>query len=258
VTTLSARLVGGPTAVLEYGGQRWLTDPTLSPPGDYAGGLVKTTGPAFVPDDPDVVLLSHDHHADNLDPGGRELLPQAGVVLTTVAGAERLGGNAVGLEPWSSAAVGDVTVTAVPALHGPPGSEPVTGPVIGFVLGGEGLETVYVSGDNASLDVVRAIAERAGPIDVAVLFAGAVSLPWRLPHAVQRTGRAGGGDPRRARRGARALRGLDPLHPGRRGPARRVHRLRHRRPAGASRTRRDGRRLAHSRRHWRCPRVRRA
>ena len=164
MTTLSARLVGGPTAVLEYGGQRWLTDPTLSAPGDYAGGLVKTTGPAFVPDDPDVVLLSHDHHADNLDPGGRELLPQAGRVLTTVAGAERLGGNAVGMEPWSSVAVGDVTVTAVPALHGPPGSEPVTGPVV----------------DNASRDVVREIAQRAGPIGVAVLFAGAVQIPQRF------------------------------------------------------------------------------
>jgi L-ascorbate metabolism protein UlaG (beta-lactamase superfamily) len=97
-----------------------------------------------------------------------------------VAGAERLGDNAVGMEPWSSVAVGDVTVTAVPALHGPPGSEPVTGPVIGFVLGGEGLETVYVSGDNASRDVVREIAQRAGPIGVAVLFAGAVQIPQRF------------------------------------------------------------------------------
>jgi L-ascorbate metabolism protein UlaG (beta-lactamase superfamily) len=183
MTTLTARLVGGPTAVLEYGGNRWLTDPTLSPPGEYAGGLVKTTGPAFVPDEPDVVLLSHDHHADNLDPGGRELLPQAGRVLTTVAGAERLGGDAFGMAPWSSVAVGDVTVTAVPALHGPPGSEPVTGPVVGFVLGGEGLETVYVSGDNASRDVVREIGERLGSIAVAVLFAGAVSIPQRFDGA---------------------------------------------------------------------------
>jgi hypothetical protein len=28
--TLTARLVGGPTAILEYAGLRWLTDPTLS------------------------------------------------------------------------------------------------------------------------------------------------------------------------------------------------------------------------------------
>jgi hypothetical protein len=35
MATLTARLVGGPTAVLEYAGLRWLTDPSLSPPGEY-------------------------------------------------------------------------------------------------------------------------------------------------------------------------------------------------------------------------------
>ena len=183
MTTLTARLVGGPTAVLEYGGVTWLTDPTLSPPGEYAGGLVKTTGPAFDPDAVDVVLLSHEHHSDNLDPGGRDYLLRAGQVLTTTQGAERLGEQAVGLEPWETFAVGDVTVTGVPALHGPLGSEDVTGPVIGFVLAADGLETVYVSGDNASLDVVREVAERAGPVGVAVLFAGAVQIPTRFDGA---------------------------------------------------------------------------
>src|SRR5436190_15051997 len=46
LVTLSVCLIGGPTAVIEYAGVRWLTDPTFSPPGEYAGGLVKTTGPA--------------------------------------------------------------------------------------------------------------------------------------------------------------------------------------------------------------------
>lgn len=131
----------------------------------------------------DVVLLSHDQHSDNLDPAGREFLPQAGRVLTTVAGAERLGGAAEGIEPWSGVSVGDVTVTAVPALHGPPGAETVTGPVIGFVLSAEGHDAVYVSGDNASVDVVSEIAERLGPIDVAVLFVGAVQIPMRFDGA---------------------------------------------------------------------------
>jgi L-ascorbate metabolism protein UlaG (beta-lactamase superfamily) len=164
-------LVGGPTAVLEYAGLRWLTDPSLSPPGEYAGGLVKTTGPAIEIDAIgaiDVVLLSHDQHSDNLDPAGRDFLPRAGRVLTTTAGAERLGGNATGIEPWASVRIerdGDpVTVTAVPAQHGPDGCEPVTGPVIGFVLEAPGEDKVYVSGDNASLDVVRAIADRLGPV----------------------------------------------------------------------------------------------
>ncbi len=177
-------MVGGPTVILEYAGLRWLTDPSLSPPGEY-GRLTKTSGPALPPgaiEPIDVVLLSHDHHDDNLDPDGRAFLPRARRVLTTTAGASRLGGRAVGLEPWSSIDVdrpdgGRVTVTGMPARHGPDGAEEQTGPVIGFLLRGPGLETVYVSGDNASLDVVREIASRVAPVDVALLFAGAVQVP---------------------------------------------------------------------------------
>jgi L-ascorbate metabolism protein UlaG (beta-lactamase superfamily) len=180
---LDVLLVGGPTAVLELAGLRLLTDPTFDAPGEHAGGLVKLTGPAIDADavgEIDAVLLSHDHHADNLDDAGRAVLERAGRTLTTVAGAERLGGNAVGMEPWTQVELGRLTVTAVPALHGPPGSEPITGPVIGFVLAGAGAPPTYVSGDNASVDVVREIAERLRPIDVAVLFAGGVSLPHRF------------------------------------------------------------------------------
>jgi L-ascorbate metabolism protein UlaG (beta-lactamase superfamily) len=79
--TLSVRLVGGPTAVLEYAGLRWLTDPTFSAPGEYAGGLVKTSGPAITIDELgaiDVVLVSH-------DPGngvtGRLHLPERGTTI---------------------------------------------------------------------------------------------------------------------------------------------------------------------------------
>jgi L-ascorbate metabolism protein UlaG (beta-lactamase superfamily) len=135
MATLTARLVGGPTAVLEYAGLRWLTDPSLSPTGEYEGGLVKTTAPALdieAIEPIDVVLLSHDQHSDNLDPGGRELLPRAGRVLTTVEGARRLGDDTEGLVPWSSLEVErpvgpPVTVTALPAQHGPEGTEGVTG-----------------------------------------------------------------------------------------------------------------------------------
>jgi L-ascorbate metabolism protein UlaG (beta-lactamase superfamily) len=184
-------LIGGPTALLEFAGVRWLLDPAFSPPGEYGNGLVKISGPAL---DPaalgaiDVVLLSHDQHADNLDPAGRELLPQAGRVLTTAEGAKRLGGNAHGIEPWSivqvpRAGTEPVTVTAVPAQHGPDGCEPVTGPVIGFVLAAPGEDTVYVSGDNASLDVVGEIVARLGTVEVAVLFAGAAQVPTRFDGA---------------------------------------------------------------------------
>lgn len=187
---IDVTLVGGPTALIEYAGLRWLTDPTFSEPGTYEG-LTKTIGPALSAGEVgaiDVVLLSHDHHSDNLDPAGREFLPTAGQVLTTKAGAQRLGAHAAGLDAWEATTVAgpageEVTVTAVPALHGPPGSEPLTGPVIGFVLSAPRHDTVYISGDNASVDVVAQVADRLGPIDVAVLSIGAVQLAHRFDGA---------------------------------------------------------------------------
>ena len=179
------RVLGGPTALIEYGGLRFLTDPTFDAPGEYplGGGrsLTKTAPSAADPADlgpVDAVLLSHDQHPDNLDTAGRALLAEVPVVLTTRSAAARLGGTTRGLAPWDAVDLprpggGTVTVTATPALHGPEGCEPVTGEVVGFVLTAAGLPTVHVSGDNASLDVVREIAGRVGPVDTAVLFAGA-------------------------------------------------------------------------------------
>ncbi|MFH9004696.1 MBL fold metallo-hydrolase [Streptomyces afghaniensis] len=185
------RVLGGPTAFFEYGGLRFLTDPTFDGPGDYPGDgppLTKTAPSTISPGglgDIDVVLLSHDEHPDNLDTSGRALLTGIPVTLTTPGGGERLreslGGKARGLADWASVEVerpggGTVTVTGVPAVHGPGPREevePIAGQVVGFVLTGEGLPTVYVSGDNASLEAVREIADRFAPVDTAVLFAGA-------------------------------------------------------------------------------------
>ena len=185
---VGVRLVGGPTALIEMGGLRFLTDPTFDPPGEHPVGnrvLVKTRGPAVAADDigpVDAVLLSHDQHPDNLDHAGRRLLDIVPVVLTTDSAAGRLGGTTKVLAPWRHVrlprpAGGELRVTGVPAQHGPDGTQDLTGEVIGFVLHGEGLPTVYVSGDNASLGVVLAVADHLGPIDVAVLFAGAARTP---------------------------------------------------------------------------------
>jgi L-ascorbate metabolism protein UlaG (beta-lactamase superfamily) len=179
------RLIGGPTALLEYGGLRLLTDPTFSPAGEFLSSsgarLVKTAGPALSPEQlgrVDAVLLSHDQHPDNLDAAGRALTAAVPLTLTTPSAAGRLSGSARPLATWQRQELrapggGRVQVTAVPAVHGPDGAESVLGEVTGFVLAGEHLPTVYISGDNASLPVVREIAARAGHIDVAVLFAGA-------------------------------------------------------------------------------------
>jgi L-ascorbate metabolism protein UlaG (beta-lactamase superfamily) len=190
-TSLSVFLVGGPTAVLELGGLRILIDPSFDPPGKTPNGLHKTEASAVGPDDVepiDLVLVSHDHHDDNLDVSGRAFLPRAGRTLTTKAGAERLGGNAIGLEPWESIEIdrpggAKLTITAVPAQHGPDGSDPIQGPVIGFVITASDLPKLYVSGDNASVDVVRTIVDRLGIVELAVLFAGAASVPHKFDGA---------------------------------------------------------------------------
>ncbi|MQA96407.1 MAG: MBL fold metallo-hydrolase [Streptosporangiales bacterium] len=183
--TISVRYVGGPTAVLGLGGLRLLTDPTFDPPGEHPIGgtrvLTKTAGPGVSPEEigpVDAVLLSHDQHPDNLDSSGRELLGTVPLVLSTASARERLGEQVTVLADEATYALarpggGELRVTGVPARHGPEGCEPLVGEVTGFVLGGEGLPTVYVSGDNASLDVVRTVADRHGPVDVALLFAGA-------------------------------------------------------------------------------------
>ena len=184
---LRVTYIGGPTALLELDGLRLLTDPTFDPAGTaYPTPLYtlhKTTGPAVPPgavEPLDGVLLSHDHHFDNLDHAGRAALARAGTVFTTPAGAARLGNTAVGLIPWQTAALptsGEcvVRVTGTPARHGP--VEGDRGPVTGFVLSTRDHpeHCVYVSGDTVWYEGVAEVARRF-PIRVAFLFMGAARV----------------------------------------------------------------------------------
>lgn len=195
MSTLTITYIGGPTAVLEYAGMRFITDPTFDAPGSYDDGdgevLVKTSGPGVdrldLPEI-DVVLLSHHAHKDNLDYEGLELIATGIPTLSTrQAESDLFGGSVIGLDSWESQDFGPVTVTAVPALHGPAGAERMVGTVTGFVLESAGEPTVYVSGDNASLPLVQQIADRFPDIDVALLFAGAARVPSINAHLTLRS-----------------------------------------------------------------------
>ena len=181
--------VGGPTAVLTIDGLRLITDPTFDPAGgDYASGTVslhKTRGPALLPaqlGSIDVVLLSHDQHPDNLDTSGRVVLGDARHVLTTRAGAARLGERVVGLQPWESWSIetprgSTLEVTATPARHGPFGIEPIAGEVIGFVIRAvdSGTDLAYLTGDTVWYEGTREVARRFRP-KVVLLFGGAAQV----------------------------------------------------------------------------------
>jgi L-ascorbate metabolism protein UlaG (beta-lactamase superfamily) len=187
--------IGGPTALLEFAGWRLLTDPTFDPAGahysfGWGTGSTKTTAPAIAAEDVgaiDAVLLSHDHHDDNLDPAGRALLPGAGTVVTTVPGAGRLGGNSQGLAPWATTrleAAGRPTIeiTATPCRHGPPLSRLIVGDVIGFALSWEGQEhgALWISGDTVLYSGVREVADRLD-VGTALLHLGGVRFPISGP-----------------------------------------------------------------------------
>jgi L-ascorbate metabolism protein UlaG (beta-lactamase superfamily) len=187
--------IGGPTALIEVGDWRLLTDPTFDPPGQkysfgWGTGSRKLTGPAIDASELppiDAVLLSHDHHGDNLDPAGRELLPAAGAVVTTTAGARRLGGGARGLQPWEAThleAPGRpaIEITATPCRHGPPFSRPLAGAVVGFALRWQGQEhgVLWISGDTVLYDGVREVANRL-EVDIALLHLGGVRFPVTGP-----------------------------------------------------------------------------
>lgn len=187
--------IGGPTTLIEAAGWRLLTDPTFDPPGrrysfGWGTSSRKTSGPALKASELpplDAVLLTHDHHADNLDTAGRALLPSADVVLTTPSGAVRLGGTAHGLAPWStwrleSPGRPTIEVTATPARHGPPLSRPLVGEVTGFALRWEGQRhgALWVSGDTVLYDGVREIARRVD-VGTALLHLGGVRFPLTGP-----------------------------------------------------------------------------
>ncbi|MBS2027517.1 MAG: MBL fold metallo-hydrolase [Deltaproteobacteria bacterium] len=188
--------IGTATVLLELGALRVLTDPALDPPGrTYHFGFgtrsIKNRAPTLPPEGLgriDAVLLSHDHHADNLDEAGRAMLPSVARVVTTPSGSKRLAalGNVSGLAPWQSTELERdgvrVKVTATPARHGPPLSRPVAGEVVGFVLESPGLSQgpIYISGDTVWFGGVAEVAQRFR-VGTALLHMGGVSFPISGP-----------------------------------------------------------------------------
>jgi L-ascorbate metabolism protein UlaG (beta-lactamase superfamily) len=197
--------VGGPTVLVEVDGWRLLTDPTFDPPGrryrfGWGAASRKVAGPALAAADVgpvDAVLLTHDHHADNLDDAGRRLLASASVVVTTVPGARRLadgvGGRAPrtsglqGLVPWATTRLSThgrptIEVTATPCRHGPAGSRPIVGEVVGFALrwDGQAHGALWVSGDTVLYDGVLGVADRVD-VGTVLLHLGGVRFPVTGP-----------------------------------------------------------------------------
>ncbi|HXD09338.1 MAG TPA: MBL fold metallo-hydrolase [Anaerolineales bacterium] len=186
--------IGTATLLLEIGSLRLLTDPVFDPAGGhyffgYGTDSIKLTEPSIRAEDLgriDAVLLSHDHHEDNLDRAGRALLPLAKKVITTSAGAKRLGNNTIGLKTWQNTTVesGDIKIkiTAAPAHHGTLGSHIIVGETTGFILEwtGQKYGALYISGDTVWFNGLREIGQRFR-IGTSILHIGAARFPIMGP-----------------------------------------------------------------------------
>ena len=171
-TSLRATWFGHSTVWLEDSGVRLLTDPLLT---GRLAHLRRAAGPPPVlPGPPDAVLLSH-LHADHLHlaslrqvPGDPLFLLPAGAAAFVRKGLGRPDARCVELLPGDSAAVGTVTVHAVPANHHGdrgPWSRMRAEP-LGFVVEG-GLRT-WFAGDTGLFNEMADL----GPLDLALIPVG--------------------------------------------------------------------------------------
>jgi len=182
--------IGTATLLMEIGPLRLLTDPVFDPQGGhyhfgYGTHSIKLTEPAIKAEDIgkiDAILLSHDHHEDNLDRAGRALLPLAKQVITSQAGAKRLQGNAIGLRKWQSTTVKsndfEIKITAAPSKHGTLGSHFIVGETTGFILEWQGQEhgAFYISGDTVWFNELREIRQRF-KIGTSIVHIGGAQFP---------------------------------------------------------------------------------
>ncbi len=184
--------IGHSTFLLQFDGLNILTDPIFSErasPVSFAGPK-RTTPPAMTIEQLppiDVVLISHNHY-DHLDKPSVKALqakqsdtpPRYYVPLGQKAWFDKLGITKVTeLDWWTSAKVGDATVHAVPVQHWSSRSPFDRNKALwaGFVIDSPSLRTLFV-GDSGYSDDFKAIAQRLGKVDLALVPIGAYDPRW--------------------------------------------------------------------------------
>ncbi|MBO2451103.1 MBL fold metallo-hydrolase [Actinomadura barringtoniae] len=163
-TPLKVTRIGHACQLIEIGDHRVLTDPWFTQTATYYQGepiaaTVQTLGRIAA------LVISHEHYdhcdLDALLAGAFDLdVPLIGPGTVTALAQAKGFRNVRTVEAWESTAVGDLTVTATPGLHG---VHEVT-----FVIQG-GDRTVFFGGDSLRVPELDTLPERFGRIDLAIL-----------------------------------------------------------------------------------------
>lgn len=181
--------------IFEIDGVRFITDPVFDSPGktyQFLPGFYskKLEAPSLqVENLPpiQVCLLSHDHHADNLDKAGRKLLEQIPLLLTTEDGQKRLtktlpkSVQCHGLKEWQIFELGEVApdleVVAVPSQHYQrPLFQFIVGQTLGFLIRRKSTgDCLYFSGDTVLFRKLEKLNQFK--IKYAFLHLGGVKFP---------------------------------------------------------------------------------
>lgn len=149
--------------LIDFSGVVLLTDPWFSERFGYHRGEALGTTVADLPTLAGV-LVSHDHYDHNDMRAFSQYRDKTVPVFAEQAAASRARRTgfvqAAALGTWQRVSIQDISVTAVPALHGVP--------EIGFILQAGGL-TVYFGGDTMLIPELSRLANEFPPIDIALL-----------------------------------------------------------------------------------------
>ncbi|MRG47278.1 MBL fold metallo-hydrolase [Chitinophaga sp. SYP-B3965] len=178
--------------LLEIGGYRILTDPTLDAAEHlyhHGFGAIsrKLDNPALPLRDLtniDLILLSHHQHKDNFDTNGKAFTAKVPHVLSTINASKAINGI-TGLKEWQTQSIPttklpNLRITATPAQHRPSWiPEFVSGKVIGFVIEFDGQENgvIYISGDTVYFKGIDEVGRRY-KIDIGIFHVGAVQFRY--------------------------------------------------------------------------------
>lgn len=195
-TTGSIFFVGTATVIIRYAGFTILTDPNFIHAGDHVHlgyGLTakRLTDPAIdIEQLPpcDFCVLSH-YHGDHFDQVAEEKLDKTLPIVTTGHAAKELEArdftSIVPLDTWESVRMSKggaaVTITALPAKHGPPIVESLLPEVMGSMLefqpeAGDVRLRLYITGDTVLIDELAEIPARYPDIDLGLFHLGGTRI----------------------------------------------------------------------------------